>query len=110
MKLSVVLKAIDEKKAENILVYDFVQLNPSVDKVVICSANNNRQVHAIADNIKDRLAQHGYRIGHIEGDKASNWVLVDCGEIVVHVFSYEERRHYQLEKLYVGLPCEEVYL
>ncbi len=110
MKLSVILKAIDEKKAEQIVVYDFVQLNPSVDKVVICSANNQRQVHAIADNIKDRLYEHGFSLGHIEGNKDSNWVLVDCNEIVVHVFSYEERKHYQLEKLYVGLPCEEVCL
>lgn len=110
MKLNIVLKAIDEKKAEHIVVYDFEELNPSIDKVIICSASNHRQVHAIADNIEYRLKEQGYEINHMEGDKNSNWILVDCDDIIVHIFSYEERNHYQLDKLYVGLPCEVVNL
>ncbi len=103
MKLEVILKAIDEKKAEDIYVYEFNQLNPSVDHVIICSGSSIRQVHAIADNIKDRLKEHGLDMRSVEGDKDSMWMLVDAYDIVVHVFQNEERKRYGLEKLYANL-------
>ena len=58
-KLEIILKAIGEKKGEDILVFAFSSLNPAVDEVVIASASNQRQVFALADNVKDRLAEHG---------------------------------------------------
>ena len=91
--LSIVQKAIDEKKGERALLYDFHELNPFIDHVVICSAPSVRQTHAIA-----------------EGNSESRWVLVDLNSIVVHVFMNEERDHFQLEKLYADLPHEDFSL
>lgn len=105
--LDIVKKAIGEKKGEHVLKYDFCELNPFIDHVIICSASNVRQVHAIADNVKDRVREHGYSIRSIEGGSESRWVLVDLDSIIVHVFVQEEREHFQLEKLYADLPCEE---
>ena len=86
--LSIVQKAIDEKKGERALLYDFHELNPFIDHVVICSAPSVRQTHAIADNIKDRVRENGYEIRAMD----------------------EERDHFQLEKLYADLPHEDFSL
>lgn len=108
--LTVIQKAIDEKKAERPLLYEFASLNPYLDHVVICSASNLRQVYAIADNIDDRVKEQGYDVRAIEGDRDSRWVLVDIHTIVVHVFLDEEREHFQLEKLYADLPHSDFSL
>lgn len=105
--LEIVKKAIDEKKGERVLRYAFSSLNPFIDDVIICSASNIRQVHAIADNIKDRVREHGYSVRGIEGGAQSRWMLVDLNTMIVHVFVDEEREHFQLEKLYADLPCED---
>lgn len=102
--LEVVQKAIDEKKGKYPLLYTFSSLNPAIDYVVICSADSLRQVYAIADNVCDRVKENGYQVRSMEGDRDSSWVLVDLGDIIVHVFQTEERNHFQLEKLYVDLP------
>lgn len=103
-KLEIILKAIDEKKGEDILIYEFTQLNPSVDEVVIVSGSNQRQTYAIADNVLDRLAEHGMRADHIEGNRDSHWILIDASDIIVHIFEQKERTAYNLEKLYADLP------
>lgn len=108
--LTIVQKAIDEKKGERPIVYEFSRLNPFISHMVICSAASLRQVYAIADHIDDRVREHGYSIRGIEGDRESSWVLVDLGDVVVHVFQNEERAHYQLEKLYADLPSEDFSL
>lgn len=106
--LNVALHAITEKKAENILVYDFTSINPFIDKVVICSANNIRKVHAIANALKEQVKAKGLAIRSLEGNKDSRWVLVDLHQVIIHVFLDEERAHFQLEKLYADLPMEHI--
>ncbi|MEG0328838.1 MAG: ribosome silencing factor [Longicatena sp.] len=108
--LSVVQKAIDEKKGERAIVYEFNALNPYIDYVVICSASNVRQVHAIAQNIKDCVREHDFLVRAIEGGNESNWVLVDLNSIIIHVFTDDERAHFQLEKLYADLPQRDFSL
>lgn len=108
--LQIVQKAIDEKKGEHPLLYEFSELNPFIDYVVICSAASVRQTHAIADNIKDRVREHGYPIRAMEGSNESRWVLVDLHSVVVHVFVDEERDHFKLEKLYADLPNKDFSL
>lgn len=103
-KLEIICKAIDEKKGEDICIYAFSQLNPAIDEVVIASGANLRQTYAIADNVRDRLAEHGMRIDHMEGNRDSRWILLDAGDIIVHIFEQKERGVYHLEKLYADLP------
>lgn len=109
-KLSVIQKAIDEIKGERSIIYEFSSLNPFIDHVVITEANNLRKVYAIANNIVDRMKEHGYSIRSMEGDKDSRWILVDLDTVIVHVFLDEERDHFKLEKLYADLPCEDFSL
>lgn len=97
--LKTVIKAINEKKGDNIVAYDVSASSPLCDNIVICSANNEKQLVAIANSIDEELSKIGIEIGKIEG-KGSKWLLVDVKSIIVHIFEKEERERYNLEKLW----------
>ena len=91
--------AIEEKKGSDIEIIDF-RNQGMVDAFIICDAPSLRQVNAIVDHIKESVEQAGYVVHHIEGDSNSRWLLVDCLDVIAHVFITEERSFYQLEKLW----------
>lgn len=98
--------AASDKKAEDIVVIDVAELLVVVEYFVICTGRNDLQVKSIADEVEDRLreeADHLKPIGR-EGADQGKWVLLDFGDVVVHVFQPEERDFYRLEKLWSDAP------
>lgn len=99
--LEVVLKAISERKAENIVVYETQDVTPFMEYLIVASTNNIRMNNAIAQNIKDRLKEAGYEGDmKVEGKADSKWLLIDLKEIVVNLFVAGERSVYGLDNLY----------
>ena len=94
----------ESKKALDILILDLRKFNTIADFFVICSGSNTTQVGAIADGIGRDLAQAGIRYSHLEGQTAATWVLMDYGDVVVHIFEEETRAYYSLEKLWGDVP------
>src|SRR5438045_3792262 len=98
----VAVAALEEVKAQDIQVLDVRKLTSMCDTMIIASAQSTRQVKALADNVRDRMKEAGASIIGIEGEQASEWVLVDCGDIVVHVMQPAVRAHYKLEELWTA--------
>ncbi len=99
-----VVKAAEEKKAENLIVLDISKQSVIADYFVICHGNNERQVQAIVNEIRDQAHKHGYNVRGIEGADEGRWVLVDLEDVVIHVFHREEREFYNLERLWGDAP------
>ena len=95
-----ICKAASDKKARDIVVMDMREISPSTDYFVICSANTATQVRAIADNIEDELSEAAVDFNHKEGYREGEWVLLDFGDVVAHVFMQEAREYYALEQLW----------
>jgi ribosome-associated protein len=105
------LHAASDKKALAPVVLDLRELASFTDYFLITSGTNQRQVQAIADEVEARLKQEGTRPARIEGYKTGEWVLLDYGDFIVHVFDDKARRFYDLERLWrdavrVELPAE----
>ncbi len=99
-KVKVAVAAAEEKKAIDPVVLKLVELTAFADYFVICSGNSARQVQAIADEIEDQLKLQKVRPLNIEGYNNAEWVLMDYGSTIVHVFSENARRFYDLERLW----------
>ena len=97
-------EAADSKKAFDIMVLDLRGLTSIADYFVICSAGSTTQVDAIADGIDHALAQEGCRPSHIEGMASSTWVLMDYGDVVVHIFDEHTRAYFSLEQMWGDAP------
>ena len=99
--LAAVLKSVDDDKAEDIVQIDLRGRSDVADYMVICSGRSSRQVAAISEKLVDRLKQD-YRLScKMEGKETGDWVLIDAGDVIVHVFRPEVREFYQLEKMWL---------
>src|SRR6188768_4074491 len=96
----VAVAALEEIKGQDIQVLDVRKLTSMCDSMIIASAQSTRQVKALADNVRDRMKEAGASIIGVEGEEASEWVLVDAGDIIVHVMQPAVRAHYKLEELW----------
>ena len=92
--------ALEDIKARDIKVLDVRKLTSFADTLIIASAESNRQVKALAHHVRDKLKEAGAPVLGVEGEEAGEWVLVDCGDIVVHVMQPAVRSYYNLEELW----------
>jgi len=93
-----------DKKAEELKVLEVSEVTTFTDYFLLCSGQNTRQVQAIADGVEERLRPTKRRPLHVEGYNSGNWVLLDYGDFVLHVFLHEKRRFYGLERLWSDAP------
>ena len=95
-----VRNAMEDKKAENIKVIDISEISTIADYFVICNATNTSQIEAITDNVCDTLGRAGYSGRKTEGAHSTEWILMDYGDVVIHIFSREGRAFYDLERIW----------
>lgn len=98
--LQLVLSSLDDDKAEDIVTIDLQGKTAMADHMVICSGRSTRQVAAIAQKLLDRLKENFRLSARSEGKEIGDWVLIDTGDVVVHIFRPEVREFYQLEKMW----------
>ncbi|OAH56316.1 MULTISPECIES: ribosome silencing factor [Bacillaceae] len=108
MILHAVTKAADDKRAENITALDMEGISPVADYFVICHGNSDKQVQAIAREVKEKAEEFGVDIKRMEGFDEARWILIDIGDVVVHVFHRDERVYYNLERLWGDAPHIDV--
>ncbi len=95
-----VAEVAEDKKADNVVVLEVINLTPIADFFVICSGSNEKQVDAIAREIEDEMAEKEITPYRVAGRNQSRWKLIDYENVIVHVFHKEERRFYELERLW----------
>ena len=110
-RICTALRAASDKKALDLVVLDLRAIASFTDYFIITSGTNPRQVQAVADEVVEQLKKRGTRAARVEGYNTAEWVLVDYGDFVVHVFEEKARRFYDLERLWrdaarVPLPAE----
>ena len=90
---------IESKKGEDIIVYDVRNKNPFFDYVIICTCLNEKNGNAIVDAIEEEYEKINHEIKNVEGKNGTKWMIVDGGDIIVHIFEENERRRINLEKI-----------
>ena len=97
---AVIVKALDAKKGENIQLLKTRELTTLADYFVICTATSTTQIKAMSDACEEAMEKNGEQVHHIEGHRGGTWLLMDFSSVVVHVFTDEARKFYDLERLW----------
>ncbi|WP_163581251.1 ribosome silencing factor [Gracilibacillus saliphilus] len=106
--VDLVAKGCDDKRAEDIVLLDMQNVSLIADYFLICEGTNERQVQAIAREVKDIADEQNIDVKRMEGFEQARWILVDLGDLVCHVFHRDERQYYNIEKLWGDAPQLEV--
>lgn len=97
-------EAADDKRAEEIVILNMAGISIIADYFIVCHGNSEKQVQAIATSVKKAAEAKDFPVRRMEGYDQAKWILVDLGDIVVHIFHKDERAYYQLEKLWGDAP------
>jgi ribosome-associated protein len=101
-----VVDALEDIKGKDIEVIDTSKLTSLFERIIVASGDSNRQVKALARNVQDKVRESGGEILSTEGEEGGEWVLVDLGDIVVHVMQPAVRNYYNLEELWKTTPAQ----
>ncbi len=102
----IIIDALEDIKAKDIKVINVANITSVSDHVAIASADSNRQTRALAGNVMDKVREAGYTVYGSEGEDSGEWVLVDCGDVVVHIMQPAIREYYKLEELWLDGSIE----
>lgn len=103
-QVAIAAQAASDKLATDIVALDVSEYLPLADVFLLCSARNERMVLSIADEMEEKLSEHGVKRLRQEGRGEGRWVLLDFGNVIAHIFHEEERVYYQLERLWKDCP------
>lgn len=98
--LKLAVKALEDKKGEDIRIIDIREVSVLADYFIIASGSNTNQVQAMTDNVEAELGKAGYPCRQVEGYQSANWILMDYSDIIVHAFCKEDRLFYDLERIW----------
>ncbi|MBQ9814380.1 MAG: ribosome silencing factor [Lachnospiraceae bacterium] len=102
---------LDEKKAVDIRIIDISKISIIADYFIIAGGTNVRQVKALADNVEEKLAKEEVVPKHVEGYSNAGWILMDYGDVIIHIFNQEDRLFYDLERIWTdGQVIERIEL
>ncbi|MGB5093457.1 MAG: ribosome silencing factor [Parvibaculum sp.] len=106
--LALVLESLEDDKAEDIVSIDLTGKSPIADNMVVASGRSQRHVGAVADHLVRRIKEAGFGSAQVEGMQQGDWVLIDGGDVVIHVFRPEVRDFYRLEKMWAAdIPADQ---
>lgn len=94
------ISALEDKKAEDICVIDISEVSVMADFFLIANGSNRSQIQAMADNVEEVLGKAGYLLRQVEGYNTANWILMDFGDVIIHIFDKENRLFYNLERIW----------
>ncbi|ASF39972.1 MULTISPECIES: ribosome silencing factor [Halobacillus] len=98
--VTIAAQACDEKRATDIVVLDMSDVSLIADYFLICEGSNERQVQAIARELKNQAEENGIDVKRMEGFEQARWILVDLNDVICHIFHKDERHYYNLERLW----------
>lgn len=107
-KIEVVIEALESVNLSDIEIYDMREKSPFFDYLIISSATSDRQLQAAINHVQDDLAENNFPQPRIEGKNSNSWILIDAKDIVINVFTKEEREYYNLEKMLVEIRKVEL--
>ncbi|WP_086331947.1 ribosome silencing factor [Candidatus Enterococcus mansonii] len=107
--LEIAVKAADSKRAEEIVALDVHEISLLADYFMICQATSERQINAIVDEIIEKEEEAKVEVKRVEGKDGGKWILIDLGDVIVHVFQSSERSFYNLEKLWSDAPMVDLH-
>ena len=94
------VSGLEDKKAEDIKVIDISDVSPISDYFVLATGSNRNQVQAMADSVVEKMHKAGFSLKQIEGYDSANWILMDLGDVIIHIFDKENRLLYDLERIW----------
>ena len=106
-----IVHSLEEKRAEDIRIIDISKISTIADYFIIANGTNRNQVQALADNVGEDCHKAGYALHQTEGYNSANWILMDYSDVIVHIFSKEDRLFYDLERIWRdGVPVDKASL
>ena len=106
--IKLITDKLEEKLAEDIVLIDFTNQGYVTDYFIICTAKNYRHANSLVDFVEEEVLKNGHEIMQINNERDSGWLVMDLNEVVVHIFSKNDRELYQLERLWQDLPITKM--